>query len=490
MTTRTLGFAAALLALPAAAHANDDLRLLREEIARMRDAYEKRIDSLERRLASAETTAGKAEAKAAAAQGAAEKLASAPPIPAPAQRTASAASAFNPEVSLILAGTYNKQSHDPRNYNDDGNQNPRNYHIHGFVPTLGEVTPPAKGFGLGESELVLSANVDPYWRGKLVAALAPENSVSVEEAFIQSLGLDHGLTLKAGRFLSGVGYMNEQHAHAWDFADAPLAYKAFFANQLRSDGVQLKWVAPTDLYVEVGGEAASGGAFPSTNRDKSGTTLATLFARTGGDIGISQSWRAGLSAVSTRPRDREWRDVDSTGTAVQNRFSGKSTTWIVDGVWKWAPGGNAKERALTVQGEYFKRKEDGQLTYDFANASLGAATGTYHSNQSGWYGQAVYKFQPQWRVGYRYDALDSGTLGNGLVAAGTRAAGDFPLLSAHKPKRHTLMMDYETSEFARFRVQLARDNVRYDFANRQTLHDTQLTLQYVVSLGPHGAHRY
>ena len=52
------------------------------------------------------------------------------------------------------------------------------------------------------------------------------------------------------------------------------------------------------------------------------------------------------------------------------------------------------------------------------------------------------------------------------------------------------MIDYATSEFARFRVQFARDNVRRDFANNRTLHDNQVWLQYVVSLGPHGAHRY
>ena len=28
--------------------------------------------------------------------------------------------------------------------------------------------------------------------------------------------------MKGGRFLSGIGYQNEIHPHAWDFADAPL----------------------------------------------------------------------------------------------------------------------------------------------------------------------------------------------------------------------------------------------------------------------------
>ena len=32
-----------------------------------------------------------------------------------------------------------------------------------------------------------------------------------------------------------IGYLNEQHAHAWDFSDAPLAYKAFFGGQAASE---------------------------------------------------------------------------------------------------------------------------------------------------------------------------------------------------------------------------------------------------------------
>ena len=47
----------------------------------------------------------------------------------------------------------------------------------------GEVAPAARGFSLGESELVLGGNIDPYFRGNLVAALTPENEVEVEEAF-------------------------------------------------------------------------------------------------------------------------------------------------------------------------------------------------------------------------------------------------------------------------------------------------------------------
>lgn len=47
----------------------------------------------------------------------------------------------------------------------------------------------------------------------------------MEEAFIQTTALPHGLRVKAGRCLSNIGYLNDQHAHTRDFVDVPLAYQ-------------------------------------------------------------------------------------------------------------------------------------------------------------------------------------------------------------------------------------------------------------------------
>jgi hypothetical protein len=127
------------------------------------------------------------------------------------------------------------------------------------------VAPAGRSFSLGESELIVSASIDPYFRGQLVAALTPENELEIEEAFFQTLALGRGFTLKGGRFLSGIGYQNEIHQHAWDFQDAPLAYKAFLGGRLNDDGVQLKWIAPTELFVELGAELGRGRLFPATD---------------------------------------------------------------------------------------------------------------------------------------------------------------------------------------------------------------------------------
>jgi hypothetical protein len=167
--------------------------------------------------------------------------------------------------------------------------------------------------------------------------------------------------------------------------------------------------------------------------------------------------------------------------AVSNSFTGRSKLWALSGVLKWAPNGNNTVNNFKLQGEYFKRKEDGDLTFSPAGAAL---TDGYKSSQSGWYAQAVYQFMPQWRVGYRYDELDSGTTAIGLVDSGALTPADFPILAEYKPKRHTAMIDWSPSEFSRVRLQLARDY------SRMGEPDNQVFLQYIVSLGAHGAHKF
>jgi hypothetical protein len=467
MKTFGIPLLAALLALPATASAanDNDLRALRDEVARMRDSYEKRIDALEKRVVEAESKSASAELVAAKAEASAT-TASAAATPPPAASTGS--NAFNPNVSLILSGLYSNLS-----------KNPKNYRITGFhLPSdpLGDITP-QRGFSLAESELGISANIDHLFYGSASFAIQPDNSLSTEEAFIQTTALPHGLTLKAGRYYSGIGYLNEQHAHAWDFVDAPLAYQAFLGGQFNNDGVQLRWLAPTDTYLEIGAEVGRGANYPGTGRNKNGSGASAIYAHLGGDVGISNSWRAGLSLLTTSPHDREWDDTDTTGTAVSNSFSGSSRLWIADGVWKWAPNGNTDRTYFKLQGEYLRRIEDGNQIYDTQAVSRGASTSGYNTTQSGWYVQGVYQFAPNWRAGLRSERLSNIAVDYGSNNANLSRPD-------YAPKRNALMLDYNPSEFARIRLQLAQDR------SQQGITDNQIFLQYQMSLGAHGGHKF
>ena len=462
-----LAIASALTCTTPALGQDAELGRLREEMKQLHKSYEERMQALEKRLSEAEARAAKAEPSAAQAE-----IAAGPASPR------STESAFNPAISLILQGTWARTS-----------QEPNNFAITGFVPSGGEAAPPRRSFGLGETELTFAANIDPYFRGVAIASLTPDNQVEVEEAYFQTLALPAGLTLKAGRFLSGIGYQNEIHQHAWDFQDAPLPYKAFLGTRFRQDGVQMKWVAPTPLFLEVGVELGSGGSFPGSDQNKNGASTAALLAHLGGDIGESYAWRAGVSYLKASASNRAFSDVDSLGGAVTNSFTGSSRMWIVDGVLKWSPNGNSSNRHLKLQGEYFRVRQNGALIYDDtaqAAPQFGAAfTDYFRTVQSGWYAQAVYQFMPRWRLGYRYDELRRGTVDIGIVANGLGPTGaDFPLLANHNPTRHTGMLDFSPTEFSRLRLQFAADKSRLGVT------DNQVFLQYIHSLGPHGAHRF
>ncbi|MSQ58906.1 MAG: hypothetical protein EXR36_04500 [Betaproteobacteria bacterium] len=392
------------------------------------------------------------------------------PNPAVTNTVRTGASAFNPAISLILDGKYRYLSKDPATWQ-----------LGGFIPGGEETGPGERGFGIGESELTLSANIDPYFSGYVAVALSPDEQVSVEEAHIQNAGALPGLTIKFGRFFTSLGYQNEQHAHAWDFSDLPLLHQAFFGGQYSDDGIQVRYLAPTLLFLEIGIEGGRGSGFPGSDQRKNGGNGAGAFVHIGGDVGVGHSYRAGLSFRQVRAKDRAYRDTDSAGTAVTNAFSGKSKLWGADFVWKWAPNGDPSAHNFKFQAEYFQRKESGDLAFDTLNAGRGAS---YESKQSGWNAQAVYQFMPRWRVGARYDQLDSGEVAIGMVNNGTLSAADFPVLAAHDPRRVSLMADFSPSEFSRLRLQFARDQSRFGET------DNQIVLQYIMSLGAHGAHKF
>lgn len=456
---------AALLAVScgAQAAADADLAAIRSQINEMKKSYEQRIAALEEKLSQAEGKASRAETTASKA----EVMATEASLKASQPQTS--ASAFNPEISLILSGSYTNLKKDPNDRR-----------LQGFVPSNGELMPEGRSFSLGESELVIAANIDPMFRGTLRLALAPDNTLGVEEASVQSLGLGNGFNLKAGRFLSGVGYLNERHPHEWDFSNAPLPYQAFFGNALGMDGVQARWLAPTPVFLEFGAETARAMSFPATDesKNKNGLMSAAAFVHLGGDLGISNTWRGGVSYFASQPKDRAY---DDPLNGLNNSFSGSSHTWIADLLWKWAPNGNAKYTNLKLQGEYFRRTESGDLVYDTAAT---AQQGRFSNTQSGFYAQAVYQFMPNWRIGYRYDRLSAGSANIELVSNGTLTAGDFPLLANYSPSRNTVMVDWSPSEFSRVRLQFAQDKSRPEAT------DNQLWLQYVMSMGAHGAHKF
>ena len=369
-----------------------------------------------------------------------------PVVPPP----AASAGAFNPAIGVVLEGTAGYLS-----------QNPNNYFVKGF-PLGDDTSPGARGLKLSESEVNFQANVDPYLFGNLTLSISPDNQISVEEAFMQTTSLPWGFTLRAGRFFSGIGYMNEQHSHTWDFVDTALPYRVFLNTQYDDDGVQLRWLAPTRQFLEFGTEVFRGDAFPAAGAARVGYGSNTAFVHTGGDINDSSTYRTGLSWLHSVASDR------TTFTATNDTFdifNGHTNTLIWDAVYKWAPNGNPVDTNFKLQGEFFANQNSGQFN------SI-----PYNGWQTGFYAQAVYQFMPRWRFGVRYDQLHGNQQSGDLAGTVVDTQGT-------TPRRASAMLEYNTSEFGRFRAQYNADWSRGTF-------DNQVFLQYIISLGAHGAHLF
>ncbi|MDD3020878.1 MAG: hypothetical protein PHX61_07870 [Alphaproteobacteria bacterium] len=431
---------------PSYAASDAEIEILRAEIQSMKQAYESKISGLETRLQDMES---KQVAQIQPAAGGADAAS------VSAVSSQSSANAFNPAIGVVLNGHYAAFSNESSD-------------VAGFGVGQ-EGGRMSEGLGLDEAELNFTANIDDKFMGKLTAALSEqdgETETELEEAFIKTTSLPYGISVKAGRFLQPIGYLNEHHGHTDDFSDRPLPNRVFLNNAYKDDGIMTSVILPTDLYTELGAGVYRGNDFPGGGSDGSDFGSWLGYLRTGGDLGDDVSWMASLSTLQSRPEERAAND----DTVL---FHGDSDLYAASLRMAWAPTGNNTEQEVSLQGEYFIRKEDG--TYEDSDAGTGAVG--YDEHQNGWYLQSVYKFDPQWRVGARYSRLDSGDVPAGLAGSALDSGG-------HDPWNASLMMDWSNSEFSRVRLQYGHEEP----ASGQK--DNQFILQYIMSLGAHPAHTF
>ena len=338
--------------------------------------------------------------------------------------------------------------------------------------SAGESEGPENGFNLREVELGLSAEVDPYFRAWATVSVN-EDSAGFEEAVMQTTSLPYGLTLSGGKIKSGIGRLNRQHSHVWDFLDAPLVYRAMFGEEgLSGDGVQLTWLAPTPFYLLFGTEVFNGDNEQSFNAsDADGMPshdaprLYTAFMKTGPDLGPNHALQLGLSGLSGR--HQVWDEENEGGADGESRILG------ADFVYKYSAMRSHGEGDVIVQGEYFYRDQDLDHTVA-AWEGLPAWT----AQQDGYYVQGLYGFLPRWRTGLRWDQV-------GLINDVTSPEeGD---LSCGASYRLASVLDWKLSEFSLLRLQAGRGWYATDDGREDAW---ECALEWQVTFGKHPAHDF
>jgi len=518
---------AAVLAVSSSAFAADSAEMaeIRQMIEGLKGDYESRIRALESRVSAAERRAAAAEARAerlAATVGTKAEVAAqpmtTPPVvhsaPAPAAGTVSSGIAFNPQISVILDGNYYHDGVDGRGDalagqafqpSASGREHDHD-HDHGNAHASMD-----NGFNFREAEIAFSATVDPYFDAFAYLAVDGDGNLDLEEGYFQTRSLPKGLRVKGGKFLSDFGYINRQHPHQWDFADQNLAYLNLLGDHgLQDTGLQLTWLPELPVYtllgvellqgdqerfgVTLGGDEQREYGLDSTD---DGPRLFTVFAKLGPDLGPDHALQLGLSYAHARQHqelhththhkdegddhhdhghhhDDHDHDHDHDLVVHTNGLDGDADLWGLDVVYKYDGRGDYGHRDFRFQAEYLRAIKDLKVKSSAHPEAIGSSR---KFTTDGLYAQAIYGFAPKWTAGVRYDVLGL----TNEVSGGKRA--DFG-----SSDRWSFDVTWNLTEFSRLRAQYNHSNILVTENERERF-DT-FWLQFIMSLGAHGAHSF
>jgi hypothetical protein len=339
-----------------------------------------------------------------------------------------------------------------------------------------------EGFNLNYAELVLSSSVDPFLSMDGVFHFS-EHGVEIEEAYFTSTALGHGLRAKGGKFNSNFGYLNVQHHHNWDFGDMPLVYEAFLGmHGINELGAQIQWTAPTPFYLMAGFEVLQGKneqmfgnesvdieEFSGIEEDKiEGTKAPSLYVgyiKASHDIGDTTISGGVSYAIGDSMIDH------SDDHEAPHIFSGDAKLYGADLLVLHSLD---SYRSIKWQSEWLGRELDG-IQYNLETL----INPNINKKQSGLYSQLIYAHDRNWKMGLRYDTIyKNSVLANGIDK---NMSDDF--------KKYSAMIEYHTSEFARFRLQYNRNSAMYNEDGAKVDINT-IMLQANISIGAHAAHSF
>jgi hypothetical protein len=320
----------------------------------------------------------------------------------------------------------------------------------------------ADRFAMREVELGFQAAVDPYFRADFFLGLHGD-VIELEEGYLTTLALPHGLQARAGRFHLPFGKVNLTHRPELHTVEYPLVVQDFFGEEgFASTGVwasrifaplgfyqELIGVAANDLGEDVAGEHAHAGEDgddqdPGEEEDGSddrdlledlGDRLFLGHLKNYVDVTEAANLEIGLSAA--------------TGKADPGEPDSERLTFYgIDAIYRWRPPAAGLYRSLILQAEAAWR--NGEEGTDFGAFLFGQV-----------------QVGRRWYVGARLDRVDG--LREEPGAAANSISGYLTLYP---------------SEFSLFRL-------GYEHRGLGDGDDVdRLLVQATVTLGPHRPHPF
>jgi len=322
---------------------------------------------------------------------------------------------------------------------------------------LAGITDPAAdedGVKIQEVEMSVSSIVDPYFKAWASLVYEPATGdasadISVEEAWVNVLGLPAGLGGKVGRFKLPMGWFSQLHTHQSPFIRAPRAFEVILGEEGPSDvGVLPTYSPDLPWYMEIMAYVSDGAndLFDGESRAMAaGGRLHNLW-----DLSEATTFEASASVLN----GPEPVGDNGLGQGAQDQISegdaGRRTFYGGDVRIKW---------------------KDPRKTYGHALNWVAEAIVDHQPEQEdvrGVYTFLEYHFARQWWAGacYSWDSL--------VPAEGARA-------SENQIKGQ---LAWVPSEFSEVRTNLSwLDPVAGD-------HELSVQLQLNFTIGAHPAHSY
>lgn len=308
-----------------------------------------------------------------------------------------------------------------------------------------------------EGEFAFQAAVDPYAKAdfyvafgkhaesELVPGEAEEEEheegglePEIEEAYITILTLPFSTQLKAGKFRSKFGKINETHPHAYNFVDVPLMYHNFFGPEgLNDEGASLSWLLPNEAFFqELTVQVTSG---PSENasfsRAENNRLLYLAHLKNFFDLNDNTTLELGLTGL-TGPNNAE--------ASVTNIFAADLTL-------KWKPLQLNRYKSVEFLGEFLVSNRNGEIE-DVTSLGL--------------YSFLRYQFAKRWFLGALFDY------------------SEFPEFNEFNHKAYSGILQFFATEFQKVEFQYKYNDGNF-FDNF-----SEFKVRAVFVIGAHGAHQY
>jgi hypothetical protein len=302
---------------------------------------------------------------------------------------------------------------------------------------------PSPSLQMHESEIGVQAIIDPYARGDFFFSFG-EEGVEVEEGYITLTALPENFVVKVGKMRSAFGKVNLMHNHVMPWVDRPLVTNNLVGGEDGIDdaGVSIQRIlpAPKGIFLEATGQLFRG---------DSGTTESPLFV---------SSNKSDVSAVAHL---RSYKDItESTnldlGFSYARGHNDQGSNFLtqlygIDATLRWKPLRRSIYHSFVGRGEFIWSQRQ-QFPIE--------------QKAFGFYTSGDYQLGRRWFVGGRFDRSSRSEFAN-LTDEGTAAT-----------------LTYWPSEFSQVRGE-------YRFMHYAGNIDThELLMQFMFSLGAHGAHPF